>query len=234
MNKTCSDCKIPQPKKHFYADKRSKDGLAAYCRSCVRKRLKKWCSTPRGKATSAWRLMNRRVVVQSEYAGIEVRMTRVAFLEWAIPQYAKWISESTPGVPTIDRIDPDGHYELSNIRLLSWRDNALRARRNRNIHAPAGQRWCCRCKAYLPLSSFGKSKNETHGVTTMCKLCRVAVTPHRHHPRWRNDTAPAGMRWCCRCVTLQCESAFYTCRVHGFQSACKACQNKPRQRHKLS
>lgn len=233
MSKICGTCGSVLPLAKFYKDKKSSDGHSWECSACAQQRIREHSKTPRGRALNAWRLMNRRIAVQPEYAGIEVRMSRETFLKWAIPEYAAWIESGNPETPTIDRINPDGHYEIGNIRLLSWSENAIRNRRNVNVHAPDGHHWCSECKQYLPFASFGRSKNLTHGLATVCKACRIANTPHRHHPRWRNDIAPDGQRWCCKCVTLLSESDFYRCKVHGFQSACKKCQNS-RHRQRLS
>lgn len=58
----------------------------------------------------------------------EVRFTQDEFIEWAKPELVKFYASEPDGIASVDRIDPDGHYELGNIRILSWRLNALRSR----------------------------------------------------------------------------------------------------------
>lgn len=54
-------------------------------------------------------------------------MSREEFETWALPQESIWtkIKESNDS-PTIDRIDPDGHYQISNIQILGRRENSSR------------------------------------------------------------------------------------------------------------
>ena len=227
LTRRCPRCKQSLPVAAFGNCKKP-----CYCNPCNLARITAYNTTPRGRARVAWRQMNRRVIAQPEYAGIEVRMTRSEFLEWAEPRYSAWASERPGETPTIDRIDPDGHYELGNIRLLEWGENARRSRRNRNVHAPDGMHWCGRCEQYMPSVMFGKCCNKTHGLADTCKACRVAATPHRHHPRWKNDSVAEGLRHCCKCREIKAVTDFYTCRVHGYQSACKLCQNKKQPRRR--
>lgn len=73
--------------------------------------------------------MNNRVATHEDYTHIEIRMTRNEFMDWAEPEHAKFMEEyGLDVVPSIDRIDPDGHYELSNIRLIPLPDNSRRNR----------------------------------------------------------------------------------------------------------
>lgn len=227
LTRRCPRCKQSLPITDFGSGAR-----IDYCKPCRAEKSREHNKTPRGRAVSAWRLMNRRIITQPEYAGIEVRMTRAEFLEWAEPRYAAWAIEHPGETPTVDRIKPNGHYELGNIRLLEWGENARLARRNRNVHAPAGMHWCGRCEGYLPLDRFGKSRNKIHGVADVCKACRIASTAHHVHPRWVNHAVGAGLRHCCTCRTVKPVADFYTCRIHGYQSACKACQNASRTRRR--
>ena len=54
-------------------------------------------------------------------------MTKEEFLEWAISKYSKWSKDHPNEKPAVDRIDSSGHYELTNIQLISVNDNSRRA-----------------------------------------------------------------------------------------------------------
>jgi len=58
--------------------------------------------------------------------GIEVRMTRSEFISWALE---KWPSRDYLSLD-FDREDNDGHYELSNLRLLTRSENLMNTRRS--------------------------------------------------------------------------------------------------------
>lgn len=59
------------------------------------------------------------------YANIEIKMTREEFETWVNEFESQWNQIKESGdVPTIDRIDPEGHYEISNIRVLGRRENS--------------------------------------------------------------------------------------------------------------
>lgn len=106
------------------------------------------------------------------YASVELRMTQEAFLQWVIPAYKRFIARYPLLIPSIDRCDTTGHYEIGNLRILALGDNAMLATNKRNVHAPEGMAWCTKCKAYLPRSSFHKNRAQSHGLQHTCKLHR--------------------------------------------------------------
>lgn len=59
----------------------------------------------------------------------ELRITRNEFFEWCDRNRDVYESIKRSGeTPSIDRIDSTGHYELSNMRLISLRENSRRGR----------------------------------------------------------------------------------------------------------
>ena len=84
-------------------------------------------ATPNGRAVIMWNEIRARVGKKS-YEGIELRTTREEWMEWAIPQIEAFIEEHPDQTPSVDRRDPDGHYEISNLRIISWRANDFRSR----------------------------------------------------------------------------------------------------------
>jgi len=52
-------------------------------------------------------------------------MKRDEFITWALEKYQEWLqNHDISEIPTIDRIDPSGHYEIANIRILSRKENS--------------------------------------------------------------------------------------------------------------
>lgn len=68
------------------------------------------------------------------YETVEVLMTKAEFSAWARPLVAEFMSEFPERSPSVDRIDPKGHYELSNIRIISSAENSFRALLGKAYH----------------------------------------------------------------------------------------------------
>jgi len=62
------------------------------------------------------------------YQGKEVRLTRNHFFAWAEGQVRNFLYFRPDGCPSLDRIDPDGHYEIGNIRVIDADENRVRSR----------------------------------------------------------------------------------------------------------
>lgn len=63
--------------------------------------------------------------------GIELRMSKDEFYAWCRSQECTILELYNSGnTPSIDRIDPEGHYSLDNIRILDFRENTLAGLRN--------------------------------------------------------------------------------------------------------
>ncbi len=120
--------------------------------------------TPRYFAGVAWANLNRRVRTAKAYAHVEVRMEREEFVAW-------YVSALFPGC-SVDRIDNQGHYELTNLQMLTRSQNS--AKQGKNFLAPEGKHWCSVCKRFLSYKRFHKSKNGYHGLHDRCKKCRDA------------------------------------------------------------
>ena len=69
--------------------------------------------------------------------GVRLEMTYAEFRDWCETQkdviermYRDAEELKDNGLrPSLDRIDPDGHYSISNIQILSWSDNCRLSRR---------------------------------------------------------------------------------------------------------
>lgn len=64
--------------------------------------------------------------------GVRVEMTYAEFKEWCRPQanvieqmYRDAEEDGNQKLrPSVDRLDPDGHYSIDNIRIITWQDNS--------------------------------------------------------------------------------------------------------------
>lgn len=170
--KTCTLCLETKPIDQFHRHPLSKDGRKPRCKSCQNAAENARRLEPDHRAVQAWHDLNKRIRKQSEYKGVEVRMTRAEFLEWAVPAFTQWMTDN-PGITgSVDRQDPAGHYEISNLRIISWGDNARLRRTNHNVHAPEGQAWCGKCRIYKPVSAFERNRTKPHGLQNHCRSCR--------------------------------------------------------------
>jgi hypothetical protein len=85
-------------------------------------------SKPRAIALRMYRGIVDRCTNDQSYASIDLKMSREEFAEWAIPAIESFAKCYPQERPSIDRIDPDGHYEQNNIRIISVKDNSIRSR----------------------------------------------------------------------------------------------------------
>ncbi len=122
-----------------------------------------------------WHDLNKRVRLQPEYAGVRVLISKSDFVAWAEREFAVWF-ESRTERPSVDRIRPERHYEAGNLRVISLTENCRRARKNKNVHAPAGQAWCGKCEKYKPVAAFERNRSKPNGLQGRCRACRGRTT----------------------------------------------------------
>lgn len=169
--RTCNVCGVSKKISAFYEHPTGRGRRSAFCDECAQKKSRAFYRTPRGRAFHAWYRIRQRCRTNRHYTGVEIRMTKEEFITWAVPKFAEWEAERPHETPSVDREDPTGHYEITNIRLLPWGENARLARRNKNVHAPVGMAWCSKCKCHKPREEFHKSKTTANGFTNRCKAC---------------------------------------------------------------
>lgn len=116
----CPRCHRKLAAMKFYRHSGRLSGHSILCKSCYRA----YESSPGRRAKRTWNTIHARVRLQSAYQGIEIRMTREAFLKWAIPEYTKWMTSNQGITPSLDRINAAKHYELGNLRIISRSENA--------------------------------------------------------------------------------------------------------------
>jgi hypothetical protein len=174
--KVCKLCGVAKPLAAFFRNCKAPDGRLTRCADCIKAQKKdQYHTDPRKRALAIWHALLQRIRNANgknpTYADTELRMTKDEFLAWAVPEYTRWLTEHPDKRPSVDRVRSDGHYELGNLRLLEWGENARQSRKNHNVHAPEGAAWCSRCKQYLQRTAFHKASHQPHGLSHTCATC---------------------------------------------------------------
>lgn len=81
--------------------------------------------------------------------GIMLKLSREEFNAWFSRQHASILKLWEDGEkPSIDRIDPQGHYQLDNIQIISLRENMQKAKKARSIRIKEREplKYCLSCK----------------------------------------------------------------------------------------
>lgn len=186
--KTCCDCKKELPLEKFTAKKTCKDGYEPRCKTCRSIKYNK--STPEllVKKIYATQLINskRRKHPAPAYSKEEL-------LNWVIacPRFTSlWENFITSGhkkdqIPSIDRIDVNKPYSLTNIQLLTWKENKQKGSQEiKNNLLIVNQRAVSAYrkdgslyKTYLSMSEamreFGGIGVQSWGISTVCNGTQV-------------------------------------------------------------
>lgn len=94
-----------------------------------------------------------------QYYGVELRVSRKEFIEWYMPLDFEGAS--------VDRIDKNGHYELSNMQVISLEENI----RKEKVKESNGFCECYNCHKVKPINEFSKDKRRKNGHSTICLAC---------------------------------------------------------------
>lgn len=171
--KWCPWCKKYQPITEFHStNNRTWDGLFWLCKVHANEKRRKSKSI---NAAHVWRNMQKRVAEHPRYVekGIQVKITQEDFTSW---YKANWFEGCL-----VDRIDNNGHYELSNLQLLSRVEHNHKAREDNlktiGISEPSGYRYCYQCGELKKYGDFYKRKDKISvqnplGLIEACKDCR--------------------------------------------------------------
>lgn len=143
MTKRCPKCKRILYADKFYRNSRSSDGLACWCKACVKHHVAKWQRSEKGKkARKLTRRRSRENNLEMELLCGARNRAKKQNLEFSItksdikipkvcPVFGTPFELGTGGVPSkyapsLDRIDSTKGYTKDNIIVLSFRANVLK------------------------------------------------------------------------------------------------------------
>lgn len=93
------------------------------------------------------------------YENVKIKVSREEFINWYMPLDFEGAS--------VDRIDKNGHYEISNMQVIPLIENI----RKDKIKERNGLCECYRCHEVKPISEFAKDKRRINGHSTICIEC---------------------------------------------------------------
>ena len=170
--KWCPRCKQFLPLENFHTTgNQTWDNLYYLCIRCINNER---VNNPRRNALSAWNNIRRRIAKDPRYKckKIQVKMLKTEFIVWYVKN---WFLRCR-----VDRVDNDGHYELSNIQLLTQQEHNAKARQDRlsllGVVEPKGMRYCYSCEFFKPYKEFYIKKRKISfgnplGLEEECKQC---------------------------------------------------------------
>lgn len=179
--KWCAGCKgFMELDKFHTTNGRTWDGLFYICRDCYNRKRD---TSPRNNALRAWRHLNDRVKNDERYIkkGIQVLVEKEEFISWYCDNWFKGCM--------VDRIDNTGHYELSNIQLISQFEHNEKARVDRlallGVVEQEGFRYCYGCEEVKRTEEFYRkarkvSKANPLGLDEKCKSCALKSRKQRY------------------------------------------------------
>lgn len=71
--------------------------------------------------------MKHRAGAHEWYKNKFVKMTKEQWYDFVTPLLEKFFTEHPNKIPSVDRIDPAGHYETSNLRIIPLEENIARS-----------------------------------------------------------------------------------------------------------
>lgn len=143
----CTKCGVHKAKNDFYVDSRSRTGaIRQPCKACRSTMANEWQKrrTKEGDFSYRVRVMATKLLqrvnsTNDDYYsrnGIECRLGSTiqevadAIIEYFSDDIQSLLDKGV--VPSVDRVDPQGHYELGNIRIIPAEDNRADGFRNAN------------------------------------------------------------------------------------------------------
>jgi len=127
MGKVCKVCAVLKDLCDFSKGPSNKDGYVTTCKSCISKRNKEYWRTPLGRLSQIYtaqvQVSKARKHPQPAYSKNELEDW--AYLNGYSQLHAAWVLSNYQKdlCPSVDRLDPTIGYSLTNIRIVTWKDN---------------------------------------------------------------------------------------------------------------
>lgn len=127
QTKTCCTCSNQLKLEDFPVESRKADGRASKCKRCYSAYKKEWNRTPKGWVNAVY---TNQVNNSRRRGHPRPAYTKEALLSWALTHglaayLQQWAASNFDPLlrPSVDRLREHEGYSLSNIRLVTWKEN---------------------------------------------------------------------------------------------------------------
>lgn len=178
MKKVCTLCRVEKDLSSFVKREQSKDGLTARCKECRNKIQKDFYKNRNitTRAKKAFTALNNRCANEvlhedrPKYKTVTNLLDKNEFIDWYVENYFDGCQ--------VDRINDSGHYEMSNVQLLSKEEHNHKRKLERDGYVKDGFKKCNFCIEIKPKTRefFGVHKRNASsfnplGLRGICKEC---------------------------------------------------------------
>ena len=178
MKKVCTVCRVEKDFSEFGVNRRMKDEKHYACKECRREYGHNYYKnrTPTIQAKNIFAGINNRCNNEKyqerrpKYKEVKNLLNRDEFIKWYVANHFEGCE--------VDRIEDDGHYEMSNIQLLSKEEHNRKRKIERDGYVKEGFKKCNRCKVVKPdtkkfFSTHKKNISQFNplGLRGICKEC---------------------------------------------------------------
>ena len=178
MKKVCTVCKLEKDILDFGINNRMKDGLNYQCKKCKVEYSKAYYKnrTPKQQANKIFSGIKKRCTnekyqkTRPKYREVENRLNKDEFIVWYVGNYFEGCE--------VDRVDDSGHYEMSNIQLLSKEEHNKKRKVERDGFIEDGFKKCNKCneikpetKEFFSIHKSDASEFNPLGLRGICKEC---------------------------------------------------------------
>lgn len=228
--KQCSKCNewFPATKSHFYADKKSPDGLAYICKPCNSAKGKSYRKNYAEKIKETKRVRNelaQKEREQREIHGTQDKKQCIKCLQW-FPATASYFHR-----------DVSTSYGLKNV-CKSCRGYEKTFGKVPNQCAE-GEKQCTKCLQIFPATKdyFYQNIKGKYGLTSTCKKCRGKVEWGRRTVSIKKTSVKKNIckeneKQCTKCLAIYPKTSEYFYRDRkSYTAECKQCRHKRYQAH---